>query len=80
MGVTATSGILLPMIQKRWWHSAVRSREFYANSISFGVSKQNITKLQRAHNILARVVTLSSRYDSATIQLQKLHSLAKDFF
>ena len=34
----------------------------YANSILFGVSKQNITKRQIAQNTLAQVVTLSSRY------------------
>ena len=53
----------------------VSSRLDYANSILFGVSKQNITKLQRSQNTLARVVTRSSRYGSATIQLQKLHWL-----
>ena len=53
----------------------VRSLLDYANSFLFGVSKQNITKLQRAQNTLARVVTRSSRYDSDTIQLQKLHWL-----
>ena len=49
------------------------SRLNYA--ILFGVWKQNITKLQRAQNTLARVVTRSSRYDSATIQLQNLYWL-----
>ena len=47
----------------------------YANLISFGVSKQNITKLRIEQNTLARVVTRSSRYDSATIQLKKLQWL-----
>ena len=51
----------------------VSSRLDYANSILFGVSKQNITKLQRSQNTLARAVTRSSRYDNATIQLRKLH-------
>ena len=53
----------------------VSSRLVYANSILSRVSKQNITKLQRAQNKLARVMMRSSRYDSATIQLQKLHWL-----
>ena len=53
----------------------VSSRLDYANSILFGVSKQNITKLQRSQNTLARVVMRSRRYDSATIQLQQLHWL-----
>ena len=47
----------------------------YANSNLFGVSKQNITKLQIVQNTLDRVVTTSSPYDSATVQLQKLHWL-----
>ena len=53
----------------------VSSRLDYANSILLGVSKQNSMKHQRAQNTLARVVTRSSRYDSATIQLQKRHWL-----
>ena len=53
----------------------VSSRLDYANSILFGVSMQNITTLQRAQNTLLRVVTRSSSYDSATIQLQKLNWL-----
>ena len=53
----------------------VRSRLDYANSNLFGVSKQNNTKLQRAQNTLARVVMRSSRYDSATVQLNKFHWL-----
>ena len=53
----------------------VSSRMDYANSILFGASKQNNTKLLRAQNTLARVVMRSSRYDSATIKLQKPHWL-----
>ena len=52
--------------------AVVSSRLDHANGILFGVSKQNITKLQRSQNTLGRVVTRSRRYDSATIQLQKL--------
>ena len=53
----------------------VSSHPDYTNSVLFEELKQNIMKLQRAQNTLARVVTHSSRYDSTTIQLQKLHWL-----
>ena len=50
----------------------VGSRLDYSNSILFRVSKQNSMKLQRARNTLDQVVMCTSRYDSATVQLQKL--------
>ena len=39
----------------------VSSRLDYANSILYGVSRQNLKKLQRSQNTLARVVTRSCR-------------------
>ena len=37
----------------------VGSRLDYANSVLFGATQKNIFKLQKAQNLLARVVTLS---------------------
>ena len=53
----------------------VSSRFDYANSILYGVPKYNISKLQRAQNFLARVVTRSHRRTSADTLLNKLHWL-----
>ena len=53
----------------------VSSRLDYANSILYGVSRQNLKKLQRSQNTLARVVTRSCRRDSATAMLRHLHWL-----
>jgi len=39
----------------------VRSRLDYANSVLFGVSSHNVTRLQRAQNAAARVVLCGSR-------------------
>ena len=47
----------------------VSSRLEYANSKLFGVSKQNIAKLERSQNKMTRMVTQSSRYNSTIIQL-----------
>ena len=53
----------------------VSSRFDYANSILYGAPKYNISKLQRAQNVLARVVTRSHRRTSADALLHKLHWL-----
>ena len=53
----------------------VSSRFDYANSILYGAPKYNISKLQRAQNFLARVVTRSHRRTSADALLHKLHWL-----
>ena len=47
----------------------------YANSILYGAPKYNISKLQRAQNVLARIVTRSHRRTSADALLHKLHWL-----
>ena len=53
----------------------VSSRFDYVNSILYGAPKYNISKLQRAQNVLARVVTRSHRRTSADALLHKLHWL-----
>ena len=68
-----------------WWaivgpgtsvaQALVSSRFDYANSILYGAPKYNIFKLQRAQNVLARVVTRSHRRTSADALLHKLHWL-----
>ena len=53
----------------------VSSRFDYVNSILYGAPKYNISKLQRAHNVLARVVIRSHRRTSADALQHKLHWL-----
>ena len=45
------------------------------NSVLFGTSKSNISRLQRVQNSLARVVTRSRRNDRITPILKRLHWL-----
>ena len=53
----------------------VRSRLDYANSVLFGATQINISKLQKAQNLLARVVTRSPQSCSPRTLLQQLHWL-----
>ena len=53
----------------------VSSRLDYSNSVWFGISKSNISRLQRVQNSLARVVTRSRRNDHITPILKRLHWL-----
>ena len=53
----------------------VSSRLDYSNSVLFGISKSNISRLQRVQNSLARVVTRSRRNDRITPILKRLHWL-----
>ena len=53
--------------------SLVGSRLDYANSVLYGTSQKNITKLQKVQNLLARVVTNSK--SSSHNLLQQLHWL-----
>jgi len=43
----------------KWLHALVGSRLDYANSVLFGATQKNISKLQKAQNLLAPVVTCS---------------------
>ena len=47
----------------------------YANSVLFGATQKNISKLQKAQNLLARVVTCSPQSCSPRTLLQQLHWL-----
>ena len=53
----------------------VSTRFDYANSILLGAPRYNISKLQRAQNVLARVVIRSHRRTSTNALLHKLHWL-----
>ena len=57
-------------------YALVGSRLDYANSVLFGATqKKNIFKLQKAQNLLARVVTCSPQSCSPRTLLQQLHWL-----
>lgn len=56
-------------------HALISSRIDYCNSLLCGVTSSQLQKLQRVQNSAARVVTLTSKFDSATDQLRKLHWL-----
>ena len=66
---------LTPEMARTIGGALVGSRFDYSNSILFGVSAANLTKLQRAQNSLARVVTCTGRHDSITPVLKQLHWL-----
>ena len=53
----------------------VSSRLDYANSVLFGATQKNISKLQKSQNLLARVVTCSTQSCSPRTLLQQLHWL-----
>ena len=55
--------------------SSVNARLDYANSVVFGVTSKNITKLQMVQNTLARVVTGLQPRDHITPTLKRLHWL-----
>ena len=55
--------------------SIVASRLDYCNSVLYGVTDYNISKLQRVQNSLARVVCQSAYRSSATNLLRELHWL-----
>ena len=57
------------------WYRHFDSIAFSIASILYGAPKYNISKLQRAQIILARVVTRSHRRTSADALLHKLHWL-----
>jgi len=61
--------------------SFVGARLDYANSVLYGVSKQNITRLQRIQNATARVVvgSAASEFISSLAMLQHLHWLPVDY-
>ena len=55
--------------------AVVGSRLNYANSVLFGTTQKNISKLQKAQNLLARVVTRPPQSCSPRTLLQQLHWL-----
>ena len=60
---------------ERLVHAFVTSRIDCCNSLLFGLSEAEITKLQRLQNAAARLVTRSSKYDHVSQILFKLHWL-----
>jgi Reverse transcriptase (RNA-dependent DNA polymerase) len=58
--------------------SLVGARLDYCNAVYYGISRNNIDKLQRVQNALARVVKLSSKYNHVTPLLSELHWLPID--
>ena len=53
----------------------VSSRLDYAKSVLFGATEKNISKIQKAQNLLARVVTCSPQSCSPCTLIQQLHWL-----
>jgi len=54
--------------------SALNSRFDYAKAVLYGTSENDLVKLQRAQNVLARVVTFTKRMDRIIRPvMQKLH-------
>jgi len=58
--------------------SLVGARLDYCNAVYYGISRNNIDKLQRVQNALARVVKVRSKHDHVTPLLSELHWLPID--
>ena len=56
-------------------HAFDTSRIDYCNSLLYGVSDYNISRLQRIQNCAARIITNTKKYDHITPVLRKLHWL-----
>ena len=56
-------------------NALVSSRLDYCNSILVGISKSNISKLQRIQNSLARAITKTPKFEHITPVLKSLHWL-----
>ena len=56
-------------------NALISSRLDYCNSLLYSVPKAHIDKLQCVQNALARIITNSSRYTSASRLLEQLHWL-----
>ena len=74
--ISAPYATSVPLYLMTWpkWCALVGSRLNYANSVLFGTTRRNISKLQEAHNPLARVITRSQSCSPRTL-LQQLHWL-----
>ena len=59
--------------------SVVGARLDYANAVLYGVSKKNISRLQRIQNALARCVVDSKLHLNSNASLQHLHWLPVDY-
>ena len=57
----------------------VVSRLDYCNSLLYGISKQNINKLQKVQNAAARLIVRKRRYDHIRPTLMELHMLPIEF-
>ena len=58
-------------------HAFVTSRLDYCNSLLYGLPKYLISKLQRAENAVARLITNTRKYDHITPALYNLHWLSE---
>lgn len=56
-------------------NALVTSHLDYCNSVFYGLTKQELDKLQRVQNIEAHLVTRTKRYDHIKPALGKLHQL-----
>ena len=67
--------LIPPSIATTLANSLVSSRLNYCDSLYFCMSKQNIQKLQRVQNSLARAIAQTSKYQHITPVLKDLHWL-----
>ena len=75
MALRRIRGSLSPEVANTVACATVGARFDYCNSILYGTSKNNIFRLQRVQNTLARIVTRMKKFDHITPVLRRLHWL-----
>ena len=75
MALRRIRGSLSPEVANTVACAIVGARLDCCNSILYGTSKYNISRLQRLQNTLARVVTRTKKFDHITPVLRRLHWL-----
>ena len=75
MALRRIRGSLSPEVTNTVACAIVGARLDYCNSILYGTSKYNISRLQHVQNTLARVITRTIKFDHITPVLCRLHLL-----
>ena len=78
--ISAEFGVtyLYPLL-RQYQNALISSRLDYCNSLLNNIAKQDLSKLQRVHNCLARVVLRAPRFSPSLPLLKQLHWLPVNY-